>query len=69
LKFPCTYDFHQMRTALESAGYSETKKKKSRKPKAIKCKVCGTDMVRQDESNVVACPNCDNYIVFEEKVQ
>jgi predicted RNA-binding Zn-ribbon protein involved in translation (DUF1610 family) len=68
MKFPCTYDFHQMRVALESAGFSTTNsKRKKHKNKTFTCQKCGTKMKQQEESNVVTCPNCDNYIIFSEK--
>mgnify|MGYP002515600224 CR=1 FL=1 len=51
---------------LVEKGLAKPIREKRYKPREFKCRKCGeTLMYRHDGTNVAACPNCGNYILFE----
>jgi len=53
--------------AFAKNGIFPSKKKNKRKYfRKIKCKACGTEMIRHEGTNVIACPNCDEKFILTE---
>lgn len=43
------------------------KKRKRNFSRKIKCRACGTEMIRHEGTNVIACPNCDASFILTDK--
>lgn len=53
--------------AFAENGIFPSKKKNKRKySRKIKCKACGTEMIRHEGTNVIACPSCDEKFILTE---
>lgn len=51
---------------LVEKGLAKPIHQKHRKPREFKCRKCGElAMYRHDGTNVASCPNCGNYILFD----
>ena len=54
-----------LQKALVQSGLAETPKpRRKKKGKEFKCKQCGQVMYRPEGTNVMVCPECKNYILF-----
>lgn len=54
--------------AMVKSGLIQTediKPKKKRKGKEFKCHKCNTVMTKVDDSNIMYCPNCGQYFLFD----
>lgn len=58
---------NELQMKLVAAGLARAPKTKRGRTRKIKCRKCGEAMERTPESNVVVCPECGNYIIFEAK--
>ena len=58
-----------LKNAFLNSGFSEKadKKRKRNFSRKIKCRVCGTEMVRHEGTNVIVCPNCDKSFILTDK--
>lgn len=56
-----------MEKAFAENGLFKKADKKRKPARKIKCRVCGTEMVRHEGTNVIACPNCDKSFILTDK--
>lgn len=58
-----------LKNAFLNSGFSEKadKKRKRNFSRKIKCRACGTEMIRHEGTNVIACPNCDASFILTDK--
>lgn len=58
-----------LKNAFLNSGFSEKadKKRKRNFPRKTKCRACGTEMIRHEGTNVIACPNCDASFILTDK--
>jgi len=59
-------NLNALQRALVNAGLAEEPKpKKKRKGKQFNCRRCGTVMTKVDDSNIMFCPKCGQYFLFD----
>lgn len=58
-----------LKNAFLNSGFSEKadKKRKHNFSRKIKCRACGTEMIRHKGTNVIACPNCYASFILTDK--
>ena len=58
-----------LKSAFLNSGFpeKEDKKRKRNFSRKIKCRACGTEMIRHEGTNVIACPNCDASFILTDK--
>jgi hypothetical protein len=56
-----------LKNAFLNSGFSEKADKKRNFSRKIKCRACGTEMIRHEGTNVIACPNCDASFILTDK--
>lgn len=58
-----------LKNAFLNSGFSKKadKKRKRNFSRKIKCRACGTEMIRYEGTNVIACPNCDASFILTDK--
>lgn len=58
-----------LKNAFLNSGFPEKadKKRKRNFSRKIKCRACGTEMIRREGTNVIACPNCDASFILTDK--
>lgn len=58
-----------LKNAFLNSGFPEKadKKRKRNFSREIKCRACGTKMIRHESTNVIACPNCDANFILTDK--
>lgn len=54
-----------LQKALVQSGLAETPKpRRKKREREYKCKQCGNVMYRPEGTNVMVCPECKNYVLF-----
>lgn len=58
-----------LKNAFLNSGFPEKadKKRKHNFSRKIKCRACGTEMIRHEGTNVIACPNCNASFILTDK--
>lgn len=58
-----------LKNAFLNNGFSEKadKKRKHNFSRKIKCRACGTEMIRHEGTNVISCSNCDASFILTDK--
>lgn len=58
-----------LKNAFLNSGFPEKADKKRKRNffRKIKCRACGTEMIRHEGTNVIACPNCDVSFILTDK--
>lgn len=58
---------NELQKKLVAAGLAKPPKSRKSGGRAVKCRKCGEDMVCEDNTNLIICHNCGNYIIASEK--
>lgn len=59
---------NDLQRKLVEAGLAKAPRTRKRgRRKNMTCRRCGEVMERKDATNVVVCPNCGNYVIFDKE--
>ena len=56
-----------LQVALVNAGLTKAPKERKPRYKIYTCHRCGNDMIPIYGTNIMACENCKNYFIFDNK--